>query len=576
MNKLTYTIDGKDFELTSDSKIKADKGQVISFDMKSAGCWYGHGFANRQPYPLNAEPIENKSFMVNNIQSPIWMCQAGFAILANTTSALCVSINGGTGRFELSCSSQALELDVFAGENLPSAHKKLMAHLGWPSAMMDKSFLGDSVFCTWTQYPRNINQERIISTAQQIRKYGYPCTTITIDDIWESNYGQLDFSAAFPQPKQMMDELHRLGFKVLLWVTPFINQDANTFAGLEEKRYLVMAGDKAAQFKWWGGTAGLVDLTNPAARQWYKERLLVLKNEIGIDGFKIDGGDAKYQPSGEEVRWVDYKGPSGYIDLLLALFEEIAPGMCETRTAWLSQSRNIVWRQGGKDSHWGIENGMTAMLNLGLNMALMGYDIFMPDMIPGRVQTMVKDMALPTDELFVRWTELSAFMPLVQFSYFPWNYAAPTEQIIKQYALLHKALEDYLFEQAQGREKPLFRPMWYDFPERDWLYTVADQFMLGQDIMVAPVMDENRVARDITVPDGLWRDIYTGQTLAGGRHFQYPAPCPGIPVFVRAENKALFDVLHKLAGQIDCGTIKSGVTSATYSSGIDRDINVTG
>ena len=574
---LTYTINGKTFEISGSGQIIVPAGTAVSFDLAKTGCWYGHGFNNRQPYPLNSEPIANQNFTVNNTQSPIWMCQSGFALFANTTRRLAVNSNvNGNGFFELSCQNYELCLEVFGGETLTQAHQKLMSHIGWPSAMMNKSFLGDSVFCTWTQYPRNINQQRIIETAKQIRKYDYPCTTITIDDIWEANYGELEFSADFPHPVQMMDELHKLGFKVLLWVTPFINDDAATFDMLQENGYLVKESGRAAKFKWWGGTAGLVDLTNPEARLWYKGKLRALKDKYGVDGFKIDGGDAKYQPSGENVRWADYKGPSGYIDMLLELFEEIAPGMCETRTAWLSQKRNIVWRQGGKDSHWGIENGMTAMLNLGLNMALMGYDIFMPDMIPGRVQTMVKDMALPTDELFVRWTELSVFMPLVQFSYFPWNYCRQTEQIIKNYAVMHKLMEDYLHIQAQGRAKPLFRPMWYDYPQNAEFYSIADQFMLGDDLLAAPVMNENRVARDVVIPEGNWKNIFTGETLTLGKYLQYPAPCPGIPVFVRAENTELFDKLHKQAKSITRGVVKSGEITAAYSSGIDRDIKVTG
>jgi len=260
----------------------------------------------------------------------------------------------------------------------------------------------------------------------------------------------------------------------------------------------------------------------------------------------------------------------------LETFEEIAPGCCESRTAWLSPKRNILWREGGKDSHWGVDNGLKAVVNLGLHLGLMGYDTLIADMIPGRIQTMVSTLPLPTDELFIRWTEASALMPIMQFSYFPWNYAEATSHIARSYAQLHKALEDYLHAQSQNRHAPLLRPLWYDAPQRADLYSVADEFLLGSDLLAAPVLDENQVARDIVLPPGSWRNAWTGQLYTQDRILQHPAPCPGIPLFVRAENTALFETLNRILLTIPRGSIASGITTATYACGLDRDLNVTG
>jgi alpha-glucosidase (family GH31 glycosyl hydrolase) len=417
-----------------------------------------------------------------------------------------------------------------------------------------------------------------MSMARAIREQGYPCSVLTIDDRWESQFGDLRFSAAFPQPAEMVRELHDLGFKVLLWVTPFVNQEAENFAVLAAKEFLVRRadGNGPALLRWWGGTAGLVDLTHPPARVWFRDQLLGLQRELGVDGFKIDGGDAKYQPPLADSAWAGYRGPSGYADALLALFEEVAPGLCETRTAWRSQSRNILWREGGKDSHWGIDNGLKAMVNLGLHSALLGYDVLIPDMVPGRVQTLVAAMPLPSDELVVRWTEASAFFPILQFSYFPWNYGPATAAAVLAYARVHKALEPYLAAQAAGRCAPLLRPLWYDAPDRDQLYTTEDEFQLGSDLVVAPVTDECRVARDITLPPGRWADAWTGRSVRGTWLRQYPAPCPGIPVFVRQENRALLTALRGALQAVSRASVRSGVTTATYSAPLDRDLSVTG
>ncbi len=414
--------------------------------------------------------------------------------------------------------------------------------------------------------------------ARQIRARGYPCSTLIIDDRWESCFGELTFSRDFPDPAAMIRELHALDFRVWLWVTPFVNQEADGFEELAQDRVLVPRADGAgaALFTWWGGTAGLLDVTAPQGRAFLRKRLNALQTQYGVDGFKIDGGDFKYQPASGIAAWHEYAGESGYSDALLSLFEDIVPGVCESRTAWLSQRRAILWREGGKDSHWGLDNGLAAMVTLALHLGLMGYDLLIPDMIPGRVQTLLSSHPLPTDELMVRWTEATAFMPFMQFSYFPWNYCAETEKVILAYAQLHKRLQTYLFEQTIERKAPLLRPIWYDAPHVEELFEVADEYLLGNDLLVAPVVECGCTSRDIVLPPGKWTDAWTGHPVAEGLHAGYPSPCPGIPLFVRSDRNDLLLLLREALAPISGRSVPSGVTTTTYSAGLDRDITVTG
>jgi len=565
--------------LAGPATLELAAGETIAFELASGGHWYGHGFSHTQPYPLETGSLANPAFAVNNIQCPIWMCSAGYALLADTEARLAVSLNhNGSGLLELAAPETPWVLRVFRGANLVEARAQLMAHLGWPNPPPEPRTFGDCVFCTWTQYPRCINGPRVLEMARAIRAHGYPCSTLVIDDRWESCFGELTFSQDFPDPAGMVGQLHALGFRVWLWVTPFVNQEARGFAELAARRVLVPRrdGSGAALLKWWGGTAGLVDLSAPQGRGWFRERLLQLRDEIGADGFKIDGGDFKYQPAPETSAPRQPWPPSGYADRLLALFEEIAPNRCETRTAWLSQRRRVLWRQGGKDSHWGLDNGLKALVTLGLHLGLAGYDLLIPDMIPGRVQTLAADFPLPTDELMVRWTEASAFFPIMQFSYFPWNYCAATERAVRGFALAHQRLQGYLAEQARDRAAPLVRPVWFDAPEEPELYAVADQFMLGRDLLAAPVLEPGAAARDVRLPPGQWRDCWTGALHRGGLIRAHPAPCPGMPVFVRAERADLFALLGAALGGIARGSVPAGVTTARHSTGLDRDLNVTG
>ncbi len=566
------------FDLHTQPLIELAVGETAEFELAAGGHWFGHGFSHLQPWPLETGSLVNDCFAVNNIQAPIWLCSAGVAILAETTAALAVQINqNGDGKLRVACPDEPLRLRLFKGNNLPEARALLLRQLGWPNPPPAPECFGDAFFCTWTQYPRCLTQDRILDMARQIRAHDYPCSTLIIDDRWESCFGELSFAGDFPDPKGMIEALHDLGFKVWLWATPFVNQEAAEFATLGAAGILVPRrdGSAAALFKWWGGTAGLVDLTGPAGRDWYRDKLLALR-KLGVDGFKIDGGDFKYQPAPAAAAWHNYQGASGYSDTLLALFAEVVPNQCETRTAWLSQARPILWREGGKDSHWGLDNGLKAMVTLGLHLGLLGYDLLIPDMVPGRVQTMNANDPLPTDELMVRWTEASVLFPFVQFSYWPWNYAPQTAAAVQAYAHLHKALQGYLAQHAGARSAPLLRPIWYDTPHCLELYPVADQFMLGPDLLAAPVLDPGVAARDLDLPPGNWLDAWTGTPVGGGHHHAYPAPCPGLPLFVRAENPALATTLRQALARIARGTVAPGITTATHRCGLDRSLNLTG
>ncbi len=567
-------INGSAHEL--ESVIRVSAGDQVAIELARGGSWYGHGFNHDQPYPLERGSIDNQKFAVNNIQSPIWMCSAGYAFLAETMEALTVTLNKDNDGLLKISSKTDFDLRIFRGETLVEARGYLMSHLNFKRPEAPAELVGDSLFCTWTQFPRAITQQRILNMAREIRKNEYPCSTLIIDDRWDSCFGELDFGADFPEPKVMIDELHAMGFKVMLWVTPFVNNDSAVYEKLAKSGALVRkkAGDGAAEFRWWGGTAGLVDLTADAGKNWYRERLLYLK-ELGADGFKIDGGDAKYMPGTDVSEWEDFPGPSGYSDILLKTFEDIAPGMCETRTAWLSQNRDIIWRLGGKDSHWGEDNGLKALVHLSLHLSLMGYDMLIPDMVPGRVQTMESDLALPTDELMVRWTEVSALFPLVQFSYYPWNYADSTAEVVHAYAMLHKALEGYIVDSAKDTASPLIKPMWFTEPDKADYYQVSDQFLLGNDLLVCPVLDEGLNQRSVIIPAGTWIDAWTGKAYIPGT-YTVDAPCPGMPLFVRSENRTLFHKANVVLAKIRRGVVESGVITAKHQCGLDRDLSVTG
>src|SRR5690606_2782567 len=164
---------------------------------------------------------------------------------------------------------------------------------------------------TWIELLYDQSETRILDYAKALLRAGYPQGVLMIDDNWQEDYGVWDFSARrFQDPRGLVQELHRLGFRVMLWVCPFVSADSATFRELARRRLLLRdasaEGDPvwndtpnaAALGRWWNGASGVLDLSHPEAVAWFRAQLDRLVNEFGIDGFKFDAGDSHfYLPS---------------------------------------------------------------------------------------------------------------------------------------------------------------------------------------------------------------------------------------------------------------------------------------
>jgi len=161
---------------------------------------------------------------------------------------------------------------------------------------------------TWIELIYNQNQQDILKYAHAIIDNGFPPGVLMIDDNWMPYYGRFEFRKdRFPDAKGMVNELHKLGFKVMIWVCPFIRPDGEEFRALLQQRLLLFdnKGDAALQWhnaktpaiiRWWNGYSAEMDFTNPEAVKWYSAQLKKMQDEYGIDGFKLDAGDPEYYP----------------------------------------------------------------------------------------------------------------------------------------------------------------------------------------------------------------------------------------------------------------------------------------
>ncbi|MBR5829864.1 MAG: alpha-galactosidase, partial [Tidjanibacter sp.] len=157
-----------------------------------------------------------------------------------------------------------------------------------------EEFFSQPQYNTWIELTYNQNQHDVMAYAEGIVANGYPTGVLMIDDNWQKYYGNFEFRPdRFPDPKGMIDRLHEMGFKVMLWVCPFVSPDSAEFRELRDKGLLVKDAhrDSPAIVEWWNGHSAVYDLSNPEAVAHLRGLLKGMQEEYGVDGFKFDAGD---------------------------------------------------------------------------------------------------------------------------------------------------------------------------------------------------------------------------------------------------------------------------------------------
>ena len=365
---------------------------------------------------------------------------------------------------------------------------------------------------------------------------------------------------AWPDPKDMVDDLHARGVKILLWQIPLqkmrphpTGQAHADAATMIKRRYVVEEADGRAYRNrgWWFPLALLPDFTNPDARQWWLAKRRYLIDEVGIDGFKTDGGEHAW---GHDLRYANgERGDEGnnlypvryaaaYGDLLRDAGR--APVTFSRAGFTGSPAHGCFWA-GDEDSTWEAYRGS---LTAGLNAAASGIVYWGWD-IGGF------SGPLPSAELYLRSTATACFAPIMQYhSEFnhhrkpsrdrtPWNIAEQSDDptvldVFRRFAHLREKLVPYLAAQAAeaiATSRPLMEALPIAYPHDEQVWAHATQYLLGVHLLVCPVTAEGTRSQQCYLPHGGWVDVWNGTTTAGPALVDRDAPLDVIPVWCREE-----------------------------------------
>jgi alpha-glucosidase len=382
---------------------------------------------------------------------------------------------------------------------------------------------------TWIELMYDQNQHDILKYANDILANGFPPGVIMIDDNWQENYGVWKFhTGRFPDPKLMIDSLHQMGFKVMLWVCPFVSPDSYTFRELRSKDILLKNKDGApAILRWWNGYSALLDFTNPAAVDWFSGQLKYLHDYYGVDGFKLDAGDSEYY---EDL--VSFKPvvPNEH-SRLFGEFGLDYP-LNEYRAMWKMGGQPLVQRLRDKDHNW---EHLPLLIPHILTQGILGYPFTCPDMIGGGEFMSFLNADTYDQELVVRSAQVHALMPMMQFSVAPWRILDQRNlEIVKEALKVRELFIDTILDLTKSAAitgEPVVRLMEYVFPHQGYL-NVQDQFMVGDNILVAPIVNKDQFVREIKIPAGNWID-WNGKQINGPAVINVDTPIDIIPYFVR-------------------------------------------
>jgi len=406
--------------------------------------------------------------------------------------------------------------------------------------------------CKWSYYP----EEKIREITQKMRQLSIPCDVIYFDIDYMDGFRCFTWDKEkFPDPKNLISDLLADGFKSVVIIDPGIKKDEKypIFKEALENDYFCRRADGPyMKGQVWPGNCYFPDFTNPKVRRWWSGLFQELIQETGVRGvwndmnepalFEIEGksfpDDVRHDFDGHpcshrkahnvygmQMARATYKG--------LKRFLKNQRPVVITRSAYAGTQRYSAAWTGDNIASW--EHLWLANVQI-QRMATSGFSFTGSD-IGGFIDH-------PTPELFVRWMQLAVFHPFCRThssgdhgDQEPWSFGEEALDIVRKYIEWRYQLLPYLYTAFYKYTQlgiPIVKPISvFDQHDKDTLYR-ADEFILGDHLLICPVLEPNVKSRYVYLPKGKWYDIYTGKCTDGGREISAEAPLDIIPVFIKA------------------------------------------
>lgn len=466
---------------------------------------------------------------------PFYVSNRGYGVLVNHPGHVSFEIGSEVvERAQFSVPGESLEYFVIAGEprEVLDRYTRLT---GRPTQVPAWSY------GLWlsTSFTTSYEEETVTAFVDEMARRDIPLSVFHFDCFWMREFNWCDFEwdpRVFPDPEGMLGRLHDKDLRVCVWINPYIGQRSPLFAEAADAGYLVKRpnGD-VWQWDLWQAGMGLVDFTNPRAAAWYSAKLRALVDN-GVDAFKTDFGERI--PT--DVVWHDGSDPETmhnfYTQLYNeAVFEALRERRGDGEAVVFARSATVGGQQ--LPVHWGGDStssfeSMAETLRGGLSLAFGGFAFWSHD-IGGFEGT-------PDAAVFKRWTAFGLLSSHSRFhgsrSYrVPWEFDEEAVDVTRTFAKLKNTIMPTLFAagvEASETGVPVMRPLQLEFPHDPGVDFIDRQYLLGRDLLVAPVFTEEGDVR-FYLPHGVWTDWWSGRQVDGGRWMSERHGFSSLPLYVR-------------------------------------------
>ncbi|XP_045501042.1 myogenesis-regulating glycosidase isoform X1 [Colias croceus] len=559
--------------------------------------WYGGGQSINLTWPLDSGAIDYTPFItgdmqksqLGNVLTRYFINSKGAAIIIDDETPLYLAVNNGKKQIcikaqfdEFAYANKLTEFpemryNICTSMDMKSLHSSIHSHRRaplWdglkPADMQTlESLISEPVWQIAPRFKHELLAETISKYTEDVIDLGFlKQGHVLVNEFWQDEIGDFKVDVKrFSTLNTTVDKLHRRGFKVAFTVQPYISTESENFADTVQKRLLITErnGDRRipalTRFKS-VDSAGVLDVTDERAKAWIYDKLQVVMDEYHIDSFYFDLGTAYDMPYYYrcEKRLIN---PDQYKTAFIKAFEKNLNIIGVSSAVSLPRPPIFVSLPPFESSWEALQSVIPTMLTYGVN----GYPFIMPGAVggdiywPGSEQflpsakgsldangtntTQENGIALPEKELYMRWLQLATFLPVMKFTHLPSKYNDERVlEMAKNLTLLRQKLVTPLFlkykREALEEGLPLVRPLWLR-AEGEAALQVRDEFAVGGDIVVAPVLQRGSTVREVYLPSGLWQDGIDGSLRKGNRWMhEYKVPLDRVAYFIRKPDDMRF------------------------------------
>ena len=397
----------------------------------------------------------------------------------------------------------------------------------------------------------SVSQKQVEKIAENLRKYDLPCDVLHLDIDYMKGYRVFTWRKdTYEAPEEFIKKMRKLGFRIITIIDPGVKKDDADYKIYQEgieKGYFVKAADGTVYVnEVWPGDAVFPDFGRQKVRQWWAKNCKYLV-DLGVSGIWDDmnepasfrgeiPGDTVFHNEDEATTHDKMHNVYGH-NMAKATYEGLKKYSGKrpfviTRAAYAgTQKFSTVWT-GDNQSLWPhVQMMIPQLCNLGLSgFSFAGTDIggFGADTTP---------------ELLTRWIEGALFSPLYRNhaalgtrSQEPWVFGETTLSIYRKYLKLRYRFIPYLYDEFYRETQtglPVMRPLVLNYENDPHVYNMNDEYMVGEDILTAPVVQEGQTKRAVYLPEGEWIDFWNGVEYAGRNTILVDAPIDKLPLFIK-------------------------------------------